>query len=153
MTEEIEIDLEGRKLWLIDTYQQWLEEEGLPIIKGYSIPDLMTVQLKPWERKGGLGGFIQLVGAEDVNDAYVCEIPPRSSLKPQKHLFDELIYILSGTGGGRKFKGIPKHFRTSKSVKLGGDQIEFGDEAPDIRRLYEEELAKTGARPVAAIPQ
>ncbi len=98
MAQEIESDLEGRKLWLIDTYQKWIEEEGIPVIKGYNIPDLMTVELKPWERKGGLGAFIQLVGGEGVDDAYLCEIPPGASLKPQRHVFDELIYILSGNG-------------------------------------------------------
>ncbi len=53
-------------------------------------------------------------------------------------------YLALKGGGGRKFKGIQKHFLTSKSVKLGGDQIEFEDEDPEIRRVYREELAKNG---------
>jgi gentisate 1,2-dioxygenase len=44
----------------------------------------------------------------------------------------------------RKFKGIMKQYQIHKSVKLGGDQIEYEDEDPEIRRLYKEELAKTG---------
>lgn len=98
MAQEIEFDLEGRKAQRVDAYQNWLDQEGLPIIKGYNIPDLMAVPLKTWERKGGSGTFIRLVGSENVSDAYLCEIPPGKSLKPQKHLFDELIYILSGRG-------------------------------------------------------
>lgn len=109
MIHEVEMDLEGRKAWLVDTYQKWLDQEGLPIIKEYHIPDLMIVPLKPWKRKGGSGAFIRLVGAEDVDDAYLCEIPPGGSLKPQKHLFDEVIYILSGKGATAMWnEGFPK---------------------------------------------
>ncbi len=92
------IDGEGKKQWFIDTYQDWVEQEGLPILKAYGVQDLLAVPLQPWRRKGGLGAFIQLAGAENVNDAYLCEIPPGVSLHPQKHLFDELIYVLSGSG-------------------------------------------------------
>lgn len=82
----------------VDTYKKWLEQEGLPIITEYSIPDLMAVDVKPWARKGGLGAYITLVGSEENIDGYVCEIPPGGTLKPQKHLFEELIYVLSGRG-------------------------------------------------------
>lgn len=93
-----EVDGEGRRQWFIDTYEQWVEQEGLDVVRGYHIPDLLEVPLRPWKRKGGAGAFILLTGAENVNDGYLCEIPPGGSLKPQKHLFDELIYILSGKG-------------------------------------------------------
>ncbi len=109
MAEESAVDLGGRKEWLIDTYQTWLEQEGLPIMQDYCIPDLLAVPLKPWKRKGGLGAFIRLVGAENADDAYLCEIPPGASLKPQKHLFDELIYIISGKGATTLWnEGSPK---------------------------------------------
>ena len=82
----------------IDTYEKWLETEGLPVIRDFSILDMMTVPLRSWPRKGGLGTFINLVGSEGQIDAYLCEIPPGESLRPQKHMFEEYIYILSGYG-------------------------------------------------------
>jgi quercetin dioxygenase-like cupin family protein len=82
----------------INTYQRWLGKEGLPVIGGYSVPDVMAVELKPWPRKGGSGAYINLIGAEGMIDAYLCEIPPGKSLLPQKHLYEELIYVLSGYG-------------------------------------------------------
>ena len=82
----------------INTYEKWLEQEGLPVIKDYSVADLMAVPLKPWARKGALGAYINLIGAEGVIDAYLCEIPPGGSVLPQRHLYEELIYILSGSG-------------------------------------------------------
>ena len=37
-----------------------------------------------------------------------------------------------------------KGFGTDKSVKSGGDQIEYEDEDPKVRRMFEEELSKEG---------
>ena len=53
---------------------------------------------RPWERTGGLAARICLEGTGETNDAYVCEIPAGKALKPQRHLFEELIYIVSGRG-------------------------------------------------------
>src|SRR3989304_5737293 len=82
----------------INTYERYLEKEGLPVIRDYSVWDLMTVPLKSWARKGGAGAYFNLVGSEGIIDAYVCEIPPGGSLLPQRHLYEEIIYILSGSG-------------------------------------------------------
>lgn len=79
-------------------YDRWVESENIPVIKGYSIEDLNRVALEPWARKGGRGCFINLVGSEGATDAYVCEIPPGRSLTPQKHLYEEMVYILNGRG-------------------------------------------------------
>ena len=37
-----------------------------------------------------------------------------------------------------------KNYGTDESVKTGGDQIEYADEDPQIRALFEQELAKRG---------
>ena len=44
-----------------------------------------------------------------------------------------------------KFRGIVKEFGARTSIKEGGNQIEFEDEDPAIRKLFKEEIAKTGA--------
>ncbi|MBI4296663.1 MAG: cupin domain-containing protein [Chloroflexi bacterium] len=82
----------------LNTYEKWLEKEGLPVFRDYSAAGLDTMPLKPWPRKGGLGAYLNLVGAEGVIDAYVCEIPPGGSLLPQRHVYEEVIYIMSGYG-------------------------------------------------------
>lgn len=79
-------------------YERWVKEEGIPIHKGYYIEDLRKVELAPWKRKGGLGAFINLEGSEGANDGYIAEIPPGGSLKPQRHIFEEFIFVLSGRG-------------------------------------------------------
>ncbi|MFC1905339.1 cupin domain-containing protein [Chloroflexota bacterium] len=82
----------------IDTYRKWLDKEGMPVITGHGIADVTAVSLKPWPRKGGRGAYINLVGCERITDAYICEMPPGQSPLPQRHLYEELIYILSGNG-------------------------------------------------------
>lgn len=83
----------------INTYKKWLEKEGLPVIRDcHSIPDLMEVPLKPWPRTGGSGVHINLIGAEGETHSYLCEIPPGGSLLPERHVYEEIIYVLSGYG-------------------------------------------------------
>ena len=81
-----------------DLYRKWQKAQGIPIIKGFFVEDVSAVEVSPWELKGGLGSFINLDGTGDVNDAYVCEIPPGEKLKPQKHLYEEMVYIAKGHG-------------------------------------------------------
>jgi oxalate decarboxylase/phosphoglucose isomerase-like protein (cupin superfamily)/mannose-6-phosphate isomerase-like protein (cupin superfamily) len=80
------------------SYQRWVESEGIPLIGGFFIEDIQKVELAAWKSKGGLGARICLDGTGETNDAYICEIPAGKSLKPQKHFFEELVYIISGKG-------------------------------------------------------
>lgn len=82
----------------IDTYHNWQQAQKIPINTGFFIEDLKKVEVAPWNLKGGLGAFINLEGAGGTNDGYVCEIPPGQHLKPQKHLFEEMVYIIDGHG-------------------------------------------------------
>ncbi len=79
-------------------YDKWQEAQVIPVVRGYSVADLRKLSLAPWESKGGLGTFINLEGAQRLYDAYICEIRPGRSLKPQRHLFEELVYVLEGSG-------------------------------------------------------
>ena len=79
-------------------YKLWQQEQGIPVVTGYAVEDLNALPLAPWPRMGGLGTFINLEGTARVADAYVCEIPPRSTLNPERHMYEELIYILQGRG-------------------------------------------------------
>jgi gentisate 1,2-dioxygenase len=62
------------------------------------VTNLRTLEVGPSERLGVAGAHIRLTGGEGVNDAYICEIPPGASTKPQRYLFEEVIYVLSGKG-------------------------------------------------------
>ena len=80
------------------SYRKWIESEGIALIEGFFIEDIKNVPLQPWERNGGSGVRICLEGTGETDDCYICEIPPGKNLKPQRHLFEEMIYIVSGRG-------------------------------------------------------
>lgn len=78
-------------------YQRWQRKEGIPVYTGYYIEDVMTLPLRDWDRKGGKGAYLNLGGQQET-DGYVAEIPPGESLKVQRHLFEEIVYVLKGRG-------------------------------------------------------
>ncbi len=83
---------------LLSPYQQWQGQEGIPVIKGFHVQDLRTVPVHPWPRMGGKGVFVNMDGTGDSNDSYIAEIAPGGSLTPERHLYEEVLYVLSGRG-------------------------------------------------------
>jgi oxalate decarboxylase/phosphoglucose isomerase-like protein (cupin superfamily) len=79
-------------------YLRFVRAEGLDVISAQYVPNLRTVELKPWARKSGMGVFINHEASRTSNDCYVCEIAPGKKLEPQHHLFEEMILVLSGRG-------------------------------------------------------
>jgi quercetin dioxygenase-like cupin family protein len=87
-------DTEWNRLY----YDSWVKNEGIDLFKGYKIDNVFTQPLKPWARTGGLGMQIQLDGTGELNAAYLCEIPAGGQLKRQRHLYEEIVFILKGSG-------------------------------------------------------
>ncbi len=79
-------------------YARWVADEGLDIIAAHWVPDLRTVELKPWARRGGAGVFINHEASRTSNDCYVVEIPAGGALSPQRQLFEEMTLVLEGHG-------------------------------------------------------
>jgi len=79
-------------------YVRWVEAQGLDIIPAHFVPNLRMVDLKPWDRRGGRGVYINHEASRTSNDCYVCEIPPGKNLAPQRQLFEEMVLVLSGRG-------------------------------------------------------
>ena len=97
MAEKI-IPIDRSLLPRVDTYSTWQAAQKIPIIRGFFVDDINTVELAPWELKGGLAAFVNLDGSADINDAYVCEIPPGGKLKPQQHMYEEMVFVAKGHG-------------------------------------------------------
>jgi oxalate decarboxylase/phosphoglucose isomerase-like protein (cupin superfamily) len=79
-------------------YTRWVRTQGLEILPAMYQPNLHTIELKPWPRRGGRGVFLNHDASRTSNDAYVCEIPPGKQLAPNRQLYDEMIYVLDGRG-------------------------------------------------------
>jgi mannose-6-phosphate isomerase-like protein (cupin superfamily) len=81
-----------------DSYLVWQESEGVPVIHDFTFEDLNKVELGTWERKGGSGVIINIPQAELFNDAHLVEIKPGGKSEPEKHMYEETMYIVSGRG-------------------------------------------------------
>src|SRR5215475_1429227 len=79
-------------------YCQWMKSESVPIAEGFSVEDVRELKLSPWQRLGSNGAFVHLYGMEGQTGMYVAEIPPGGALNPERHLYEEMIYILAGHG-------------------------------------------------------
>jgi quercetin dioxygenase-like cupin family protein len=81
----------------VDPYAEWREREGAPLVGGVYIKDMKQVEVGPWPRKGVNGALLYLDG-DDENDEHLVEIPPGGATNPERHLYDEAVYVVSGRG-------------------------------------------------------
>jgi hypothetical protein len=81
----------------IDSYQDWLKAEGLPVVEGLAI-DCTSVTTAEWPRLGARAAALHLDGRGDFCNMLLYELSPGKSTLPQRHLFEEVIYVVEGTG-------------------------------------------------------
>jgi quercetin dioxygenase-like cupin family protein len=79
-------------------YEAWMKREGIPIVEGYGVEDVMEIPRGPWARTGGKGAFVLLRGMEGFTSMVMGEIPSGGALNPERHLYEEVIYIVDGIG-------------------------------------------------------
>jgi mannose-6-phosphate isomerase-like protein (cupin superfamily) len=79
-------------------FTQWLQREEVPVVRGAVVRDLSALNLAPHRRTGGEATWIVLDGTGGTNGALLQAIAPAGSLKPQKHLYECLIFVLEGRG-------------------------------------------------------
>ncbi len=83
--------------FLLDPYGDWAAGEGVPLVEDLGI-DLLAVETRPWARLGADGANVHLEGRGDFVAVFVIDIPPGGKGAPQRHLFEEVVYVLSGHG-------------------------------------------------------
>src|SRR5690242_8364510 len=81
-----------------DTYKAWMESQRIPVVRGFYIEDINTVELAHWDLKGVPASFVILEGTGGMNDAYVCEIPPTAKTHAQRHMYEETVFVTQGHG-------------------------------------------------------
>ena len=81
-----------------NTFTHWMEQQNIPVIRGFFIEDINTAEVKPWDFKGINGAFVILEGTGGTNDGYIGEIPPAGKSRPMKHLYEEMVYVTQGHG-------------------------------------------------------
>jgi quercetin dioxygenase-like cupin family protein len=81
----------------IDSYLEWLKKEGLRVVEGLAI-DCNNVETAEWPRLGARAAALHLDGRGDFCNMILCELAPGKSTTPQRHLFEEVIYVVAGSG-------------------------------------------------------
>lgn len=79
-------------------YDRYMDSEGVPVLRAMAVPALADVARAPWRRLGGAGAFLQMFGTEGALGCAVIEIPASGVLRAEKHLFEEIVLVLSGRG-------------------------------------------------------
>ena len=83
--------------FLADPYREFVMAEGIPVREDFGF-DLLSLEVAPWPRMGALGAYAHCLGRGDFADMYVCEIPAGAATAPQRHLYEAVVYVLSGRG-------------------------------------------------------
>src|SRR5471032_1321687 len=91
------MDAVNKPRMLLDPYLSWAEKEGVPITEDFGV-DLLKVPIAHWSRMGVEGGIVHLKGRGDFVSVFVLDLAPGAKTEPQKHLFEEVVYVLSGHG-------------------------------------------------------
>ena len=91
------MDAKARARYGIDSYQDWLRAEGLRVQEGLAI-DCSTVETRFWPRAGVGAAALHLEGRGDFCNMFLFDIPPAKSTEPQRHMYEEVIWVLEGGG-------------------------------------------------------
>jgi mannose-6-phosphate isomerase-like protein (cupin superfamily) len=95
-----------------------------------------------WERLGAYGAYISFAAVDDINDAYVLEIGAGGTVKPERHMYEEIFYVLSGRGattiwneGGTK-RTFEWHEGSMFAIPLNAWHQFFNSQADSPARFY-----------------
>ena len=81
----------------VDAYLDWVAAEGLKVTDDIAV-DLFSVETALWPRAGVPAAAVHLTGRGDFANMFVFDIPPGGSTAPQRHLYEDVVYVLEGTG-------------------------------------------------------
>jgi mannose-6-phosphate isomerase-like protein (cupin superfamily) len=79
-------------------YDRFMDEEGVPCFRGIGVHKVQDLPRQSWARKGGAGTYIQLHGTEGKWGCFVVEVPAAGALNPERHMFEEIYYVVEGRG-------------------------------------------------------
>ena len=100
------------------SFERWVLSEGLSITQQQLIPDIRTLELEPWERTGVNATLLDLTPVppregtllvHQGTSRYLCEIPAGGTYKAERHMYEEIFYVVSGRGATSVwYDGSPK---------------------------------------------
>ena len=80
-------------------FERWVEDDlKLEVQRGYAAGNIKKSPLRPWAARGINATFYDIIGAESLAGMFVGEIAPGQSSTLTRQMYDEVIYIVSGSG-------------------------------------------------------
>jgi mannose-6-phosphate isomerase-like protein (cupin superfamily) len=79
-------------------YDLFMEEQGIPIYRDIGVHKIQDLPMADWKRLGGRGTAIQPLGTEHLWGMYVVEVPGAGALNVERHLYEEIYYVVEGRG-------------------------------------------------------
>ena len=85
--------------YMVDSFLEWARTEGCPIHEGFGV-DLATAETGLWPRLGDgcAGAIVNLKGRGEHMSVFLFDLPPGGKSSPQRHIYDEIFFVLSGNG-------------------------------------------------------
>ena len=125
--------------FMLEPYLDWAEAQGVPIHEDFAI-DMLAIEAKPWARFGLNGAICHLKGRDDFLTTFLLEIPPGGSGAPTRHVYEEVVYVLSGHGSTTVQIGDQTHHfewgpRSFFSVPLNATYRHFNGSGREPARL------------------
>lgn len=81
-----------------DAYRAFRDDEGIPVHTGLYVEDWNALETGSWARTGQRGAYVNLYGAEGINDLQVHELEPDGRTDELCHRFAEIVYVARGSG-------------------------------------------------------
>ena len=82
---------------VLSPYQQWQQDEGVPIHHGTYVESLSTLEVGPWKRVGQQGALVTLA-EQEKDDGQLIEIAPGEQTTVLHHLYEALVFVAEGRG-------------------------------------------------------
>jgi mannose-6-phosphate isomerase-like protein (cupin superfamily) len=140
----------------VDVYLEWLKREAIPVTEDFGV-DLLEVPTARWDRCDVAGAAVHLKGRGDFLNMFVLDIPASGATSPQRHLYEEVFYVLDGRGsatiesaGGRKhsFEWGPRslfaiplnaRYRLFNGSGSGGARLVSTTNLPAVLNMFHDE--------------
>ena len=135
--------------WTLTPYEKWVSD-GLAVHTQQLVPDINTIEVANWERTGTKAALLDLTG-EPLDGAlvnnqgtirFVCDIPPGGSFKLERHMYEEIFFVVKGRGATAIwYEGTPKHtfeWQTGSvfSIPLNSWHEIYNASGDETARLY-----------------
>jgi quercetin dioxygenase-like cupin family protein len=93
-------------------YDRYMADQGIPVHRGIGVRQVQDLPLEWWDRVGGRASFIQLHGTEGKWGMYVVEVPAGGALNVEQHLYEKMVFVVSGRGSTEVWQREEKRRKT-----------------------------------------